>query len=104
MIVKVTLPGGTNAVRYGIATLKPDPDDTLDVPQYVAKTLCGLAGVTCDHAVTDTIQNYLSGAEQYEANYLLIAQNIAGWWAASDKIALAQSTFTANGEPAASLG
>jgi hypothetical protein len=104
MIAIITFPHTISSVRYGIATMFPDPDHTMPVPAYVAKTLLTLPGVT-GPSLTDTALQLLSETEagsEYEANNIFVAygQSIPP---TETRIADAVTLMTARGEPAVSM-
>jgi hypothetical protein len=64
MIVSVTLPANARGVIYGGATLLAADDHTLDVPDYVAKAILALPGVT-GPAQKGSVAAMLAAADGY---------------------------------------
>ncbi len=97
MIVTVTLPPGKVAVSYGLIGLGVNNDGTVEIPQYVAKSLiaAGCSGDPCP----SSIPTYINGGPDWEAIYMLQAygQPITGGKSAAVDI------FNARGEPGVSI-
>lgn len=120
MIVQVTVPNDTSDVRYGKLTMQPDDNFHVDVPEYVAKKLITLAGVTCQDDLSASYDALLAASERFETNYLFwsygkllpadtVISHAADDPPAADEIieadwlAQASALLTARGTPSASL-
>lgn len=74
MIVQITVPGNTNSVRYGKVNMLPDEAFHLDVPDYVAKTLITVPGVTCPADLSVSLDAMLAATvDRFETNYIFWA-------------------------------
>lgn len=101
-ICTVKLPAGKSAVTYGALNLGVSADGSIDIPQYVGKSLVG-AGCTTTPALSQTVAQYLDGLdtpEAFEANYLVMAY---GQTPGDDVIAQAKQLLADRGEPAVNL-
>jgi len=99
MIVTLTFPSGIERVAYGAAGMMPDKG-TLDVPDYVAKSLLTLSGVT-GPSVVGTVPDLMAADADYELNYMFLAYGVRP--PMTDVQAQAQVLFTARGEPPVSM-
>lgn len=103
MIVTISVPAGTTAVKYGRMSTAPDENNQLELPDYVANTLLTIGGVALvSGAAAGTAAALLAALDaDFEANYL--------FWAygqllpAEDKITAALALLAARGVPAVSL-
>ena len=100
-IVMIQIPLSANGVSYGRSKLQADQNGQLQIPDYVAKTLLNLSGVT-GPAISGTEATLLAAADDdWEANYL--------FWAfgqqppPTGKVAAASALLTTNGVPFVSL-
>lgn len=101
-IVTIQIPLSASRVSYGKASFEPDQSGALEVPDYVAKPLLGLAGVTGPDLSGQTSAALLAASDQdFQANYL--------FWAFGQplpdqgRIAAASALLAARGEPAVLL-
>lgn len=101
MIVTVNCPANTNAVKYGITTFPVGGETTLDLPDYVAKSVITLSGFTCGADLSATYAALLGADEPWEANYLFGAYGQA-LPDPADRIAEALTLLGDKGPPAVS--
>lgn len=73
MIVQVNCAGGKSAVQYGKSQFQVSDDGTLELPDYVAKSVCGLAGFSSSADLSPSAATLLAADEPSEANYLFWA-------------------------------
>lgn len=76
MIATVTLPAGAIGVRYGRAEFLADENRQVDVPQYVAKAILGIDGVTGDPIAQDDDFLIAGTQEPFELTYLFLGHGV----------------------------
>jgi hypothetical protein len=99
-IVTIQCPLSVSRVGYGRVGLHPDGAGQLVVPDYVAKTMLTLPGVT-GPALTESAAALLAAVdEDFETNYLFLA--FGRPLPDDNKVSAASALLAANGEPAVS--
>lgn len=73
MIVTVQCASGKSAVRYGDCNFLISDDGTLDLPDYVAKSVCALSGFSSSADLSPSAATLLAADEPFEATYLFWA-------------------------------
>ena len=97
MIVNCQLPAGKSKVAYGAGALGVNDDNTVDIPQYVAKTLVA-AGATCADPLAGTVAGLLAASSSAEQQYIFWSYNKSPGTPTE-----ANALFAERGEPAVSF-